>query len=68
MVCLVCIFIALSVAIGAGVHKYYEMPTPVRLLDYTLFLIADTTQVSIGAGSVLSSRACALLVNSCGCG
>jgi hypothetical protein len=30
MVCLVCIFIILWVAIGAGIHKNYETPTPVR--------------------------------------
>jgi hypothetical protein len=30
MVCLTCIFITLWVAIGAGIHKNYETPTPVR--------------------------------------
>jgi hypothetical protein len=71
MVCLVCIFISLWVAIGVNVHKNYETPTPVRLLNPVLFhssLIADTTRVSIGAGSVLSTRAFALLVNTSGCG
>jgi hypothetical protein len=57
MVCLVCVFIALWVAIAAGLHKCYETPAPVRLLSLVLlyyFLIADTIRVSIGAGSVLS--------------
>jgi hypothetical protein len=30
LVCLACIFITLWVAIGAGIHKNYETPTPVR--------------------------------------
>jgi hypothetical protein len=71
MVCLVCIFISLWVAIGVNVHKNYETPTPVRLLNPVLFhsfLIADTTRVSIGAGSVLSTHTYALLVNTSGCG
>jgi hypothetical protein len=71
MVCLVCIFITLWVAIGANVHKNYETPTPVRLLNPVLshpFLISDTTRVSIGAGSVLGTCTYALVVNTSGCG
>ena len=71
MVCLVCVFITLSVAIGAGIHKDYDAPTPVRLLNpvfFHLFLTADTTRVSIGAGSILSTWACALVMYSSGCG
>jgi O-antigen ligase len=30
LVCLICVFITLWVAIGAGIHKNYETPTPVR--------------------------------------
>ena len=30
LICLACIFITLWVAIGAGIHKNYESPTPVR--------------------------------------
>jgi hypothetical protein len=30
LVCLVCVFTILWVAIGAGIHKNYETPTPVR--------------------------------------
>ena len=30
LVCLVCVFITLWVAIGAGIHNNYETPTPVR--------------------------------------
>ena len=30
LVCLACVFIALWVAIGAGIHKDYYTPTPVR--------------------------------------
>ena len=30
LVCLACIFIGLWVAIGTGIHKNYETPTPVR--------------------------------------
>jgi hypothetical protein len=30
LVCLVCVFITLWVAIGAGIHKNYDTPTPVR--------------------------------------
>jgi magnesium-transporting ATPase (P-type) len=36
LVCLACVFIILWVAIGAGIHKNYETPTPVR--DSPLFL------------------------------
>jgi hypothetical protein len=60
----------LWVAIGAGIHKNYERPTPVRLLNPFIFhpiLTADTPWVSIGAGSVLSTRANALVYTSrCG--
>ena len=60
----------LWVAVGAGIHKNYERPTPVRLLNPFIFhpiLTADTPRVSIGAGSVLSTRANALVYTSrCG--
>ena len=71
LVCLVCIFITLWVAIGAGVHKNYETPTPVRNLPSlfpSLSPTPDTTRVSIGAGSALSSREIALVANTSGCG
>ena len=32
LVCLACVFITLWAAIGAGIHKNYETPTPVRSL------------------------------------
>jgi hypothetical protein len=70
MVCLVCVFITLCVAIGAGIHNDYIVPT-VRLLNpvfFHLFLTADTTRVSIGAGSIVSTWACVLVVYSSGCG
>jgi hypothetical protein len=71
LVCFTCIFVTLWVAIGAGIHKNYETPTPVRnsplIISYP-FLVADTTRVSIGAGSALSSRENALLANTSGCG
>ena len=47
MVLLACIFITLWAAIGAGAHKNYETPTPVRYSDPVLLhpsLIADTTR------------------------
>jgi hypothetical protein len=47
MVCFTCVFITLWVAIGESIHKNYETPTPVRLLDPILFhsfLTADTTR------------------------
>ena len=71
LVCLACVSITLSVAIGAGTHKNYDTPTPVRnpLLSFSnYFLTADTTRVSIGAGSVLGSRESALAPNTSGCG
>jgi hypothetical protein len=70
LVCLACVFITLWVAIGPGIHKNYETPTPVRnspFLSYP-FLSADTTRVSIGAGSALSTRENALVANTSGCG
>ncbi len=36
LVCFACVFITLWVAIGAGIHKNYETPTPVR--NSTLFI------------------------------
>ena len=30
LICLACIFIVLWVALGPGLHKNYEVPTPVR--------------------------------------
>lgn len=71
MVCLDCVFITLWVAIGAGVHKNYETPTPVRYtipFFSTVFSLLILLGVSIGAGSVLSSRAYALAANTSGCG
>ena len=50
LVCLACVFITLSVAIGAGIHKNYDAPTPVRnspFMGSYPFLPADVT------GSVL---------------
>jgi hypothetical protein len=44
MVCFVCVFITLWVATGAGIHKDYDAPTPVRLLNpvpFHSFFIAD---------------------------
>ena len=38
LVCLAFVFITLWVAIGAGIHKNYETPTPVRALH--LFLLS----------------------------
>jgi hypothetical protein len=58
LVCLACVFVTLWVAIGAGIHKNYETPTPVRDFPFILsypFLTANTIRVSIGAGSALSS-------------
>ena len=39
LVCLVCVFTMLWVAVGAGIHKNYETPTPVRnsLLFFPIF-------------------------------
>jgi hypothetical protein len=71
LVCLTCVFVTLWVAIGAGTHKNYETPTPVRDFPFILsyyFLTADTTRVSIGAGSALNTQENALLVNTYGCG
>ena len=68
MVCLACVFITLWVAIGSSVHKNYDTPTPVRHLISFLFFIAQTTLISIGAGSVLNSPAYALVANTSGCG
>ena len=44
LVCLVCIFDALWVGIGAGIHKNYEAPTPVRYLTQPLL----TTDLHFG--------------------
>ena len=71
LVCLTCVFITLWVGIGATAHKHYETPTPVRnspLVLFFLLLTADTTRVSIGAGSALISQKNALPANTSGCG
>jgi hypothetical protein len=71
LVCLACVFITLWVAISPGVHNNYVTPTPVRnspLFFSYPFLTNDTTRVSIGAGSALSSRENALVANTSGCG
>ena len=49
LVCLAFVFITLWVAIGAGIHKNYETPTPVR--DLSLFLSSMLTL--LGSGLVL---------------
>src|SRR5216684_2156647 len=70
LVCLSCVFITLWVAIGAGMNKNYETPTPVRnstLFLSDAFLAAHSARVSIGAGSALSSRENALLGSTSGC-
>jgi hypothetical protein len=71
LVCVACIFITLWVAIGAGTHKNYETPTPVRnssLILYYPLSTADANRVRIGAGSALNIQESALLVNTYGCG
>jgi hypothetical protein len=50
LVCLVCIFITLWVAIGAGTHRNYETPTPVR--DSPLFFPSLSPLLTL-LGSVL---------------
>ena len=45
LVCLACIFILLSVAIGAGTHKNYDTPTPVR--NSPLFLSILTSMLTL---------------------
>ena len=50
LVCLACIFIVLWVAIGAGIHKNYETPTPVRNSPFVFFLILSMLTL---LGSVL---------------
>ena len=71
MVSLVCILIALWIAIGASIYKKYETPTlvcyPISSVSHS-FLVADITRVSIGAGTVLNSGAHALVVNTSGYG
>ena len=50
-----------------GLYCTYSAFTQ-SLFFFHLFLTADTTRVSIGAGSILSTGACALVVYSSGCG
>jgi hypothetical protein len=50
LVCLACVFITLWVAIGAGIHKNYETPTPVR--DSPLFFPILSSLLTL-LGSVL---------------
>jgi hypothetical protein len=50
LVCLACVFITLWVAIGAGIHKNYETPTPVR--NSTLFPPIPSSLLTL-LGSVL---------------
>jgi hypothetical protein len=71
LVCLACVFDMLWVVIGADIHKNYVTPSPVRnsrLLFSYAFLIADTTRVSIGAGSAVITRENALVAKPSGCG
>jgi len=71
MVCLACVFIALWAGIGGGVNKNYETPTPVRNLTLFFPILSSLLTFlwsSIGAGSALSSRENALVVNTSGCG
>ena len=68
LVCLACVFITLWVAIGAALHNNYETPTPVHNSHLFIFSSLLTPLVSIGAGSVLSSRKNALVANTSGCG
>ncbi len=50
LVCLACVFITLWAAIGAGIHKNYETPTPVR--NSTLFFTILSSLFTL-LGSVL---------------
>jgi hypothetical protein len=50
LVCLACVFITLCVAIGAGIHKNYETPTPV--CDLPLFFPIVSSLLTL-LGSVL---------------
>ena len=52
LVCLACVFITLWVAIGAGTHKNYETPTPVRNLLLS-FPILSSLLILLGSGLVL---------------
>ena len=52
LVCLTCVFITLWVAIGAGIHKNYYTPTPVR--NSPLFLpILPSLPILLGSVLVL---------------
>jgi O-antigen ligase len=58
LVGLACIFIALWVGIGNGVHKEYEAPSPVGYFicyPFIPFPYLSSCLHSIGAGSVLDS-------------
>ena len=50
LVCLAFVFITLWVAIGAGVHKNYETPTPVRVLHSFIAILSSLLTL---LGSVL---------------
>jgi hypothetical protein len=52
LVCLACVFITLWVAIGAGTHKNYVTPTPVRNLPL-LFPIPSSLLTLLGSVLVL---------------
>jgi hypothetical protein len=52
LVCLVCVFITLWVAVGAGIHKNYETPTPVRN-SHLLLAIPSSLLTLLGSVLVL---------------
>jgi hypothetical protein len=52
LVCLAFVFITLWVAIGAGIHKNYETPTPVRNLPLA-FPMPLSLLTPLGSGLVL---------------
>jgi hypothetical protein len=52
LVCLACVFIMLWVAIGAGIHKTYVTPTPVRNLPL-FFPILSSLLTLLGSVLVL---------------
>ena len=50
LVCLTCVFITLWVAIGAGIHKNYETPTPVNKFPFIFSYLSSLLTL---LGSVL---------------
>ena len=57
MVGLVCVFIALWVGIGVGIHNNYEVPSPVGITSFFRALFSLLTcSVSIGAASTKISQ------------